>query len=145
MIGLIVATHGNLVFGLKDTYEMVAGDTGDNVSFISLTKDSDAATFKDEFKKNVEKFRDKDGILVLVDLEGGTPFNTASEYFYNTNLGIKTEVIAGVNLSMLVEAISGLDSKNVKVFADEIKETGIESIKRVEKICDEEKFENDEF
>lgn len=145
MIGLIVATHGNLVFGLKDTYEMVAGDTGDNVSFISLTKDSDAATFKDEFKKNVEKFRDKDGILVLVDLEGGTPFNTASEYFYNTNLGIKTEVIAGINLSMLVEAISGLDCNDISKFADEIKEIGIESIKKVEKICNQEKNENDEF
>lgn len=145
MIGIIVATHGDFVFGLKDTYEMVAGVTDDNVNFISLAKNSDAETFKNEFKKIVEKFRDRDGILALVDLEGGTPFNVASEYFYNTDLGIKMEVIAGVNLPMLVEAISGLDSKNVKVFADEIKETGIESIKRVEKICDEEKFENDEF
>ena len=44
MLGIILASHGDLVYGLRDTYSMVAGDLPENVKIISLRADSDADT-----------------------------------------------------------------------------------------------------
>lgn len=143
MIGIIVATHGNLCYGLKDTYEMVAGVIPENVSFVSLAKDIDVNRFKELFKECVEKFKKYDGLLVLVDLEGGSPYNVASEYFYTKEYENKIEIVSGVNFSALVEAVEGAEERNLKELVEEVIASGAEGIKKVQKIEIEE--DDEEF
>lgn len=140
---LIIATHGNLSFGLKETYEMVAGKIPENVSFLSLRKDSDVNTFKQEFLSSIENLNFNDDILILVDLEGGSPYNVACEYYYSEKYRGKIEVITGVNFPMLVQAIEELNSSTLKELADETINQGKNCIVRAKELINVEN--EDEF
>ena len=142
MLGIILASHGDLVYGLRDTYSMVAGDLPENIKIISLRRDSDSDTFKREFHELVKGFHDISGLVVLTDLEGGTPYNTACTYFYDPEFRIETEVISGVNFPMLLEAVESSESgANAAVAAENIMNTARESIKKAGTILEE----DDEF
>ena len=142
MLGIILASHGDLVYGLRDTYSMVAGDLPENIKIISLRRDSDADTFKKEFHELVNGFRDISGLVVLTDLEGGTPYNTACTYFYDPEFKTETEVISGVNFPMLLEALESSESGlNAAGAAENIMNTARESIKKAGAVLEEE----DEF
>lgn len=134
MIGIIVATHGNLCYGLKDTYEMVAGVIPKNVSFVSLARDIDVSKFKELFKECIHSTEKYDGILVLVDLEGGSPYNVASEYFYNEEYANKISIVSGINFSALVEAIEDAEDMDLEKLTQEVIKNGTEGIKRVQQI-----------
>lgn len=137
---LIVATHGNLSFGLKETYEMIAGEIPTNVFFISLRKDSDLSTFKIEFSQLINL---NDNILVLVDLEGGSPYNVACEYLYSEKFKGKIEIIAGINFPMLVQAIEELSECDLKELSTEVIIEGKKAIKKAIKLKEIEN--NDDF
>ena len=142
MLGIILASHGDLVYGLKDTYTMVAGDLPENIKIISLRSDSDADTFKKEFHELINSFQDITGLVVLTDLEGGTPYNTSCTYFYDPEFKIETEVITGVNFPMLLEAAESSETaRSAAEAAENIINTAKESIKKAGIILDEE----DEF
>ena len=142
MKGLIIATHGDLCFGLKDTYEMVVGNFPENTVFLSLKKGMGIDSFKKEFKENMIKLRDCDSYLILVDLEGGSPYNTASEYFYSKDYEGKIEIITGVNLPILVEAVDNLEEMKVNELANLLLTSEANGIKKVEKF---EELEDEEF
>lgn len=138
MLGIILASHGDLVYGLKDTYTMVAGELPENVKIISLRADSDADTFKKEFHKIIEGFQDISGLVVLTDLEGGTPYNTACTYFYDPEFKTEIEVITGVNFPMLLEAVESSETaENTTEAAENIILTAKESVKKAGIILDE--------
>ena len=142
MLGIILASHGDLVYGLKDTYTMVAGDLPENIKIISLRSDSDADTFKKEFHELINSFQDITGLVVLTDLEGGTPYNTACTYFYDPEFKIETEVITGVNFPMLLEAAESSETaRSAAEAAENIINPAKESVKKAGIILDEE----DEF
>ena len=142
MLGIILASHGDLVYGLKDTYTMVAGDLPENIKIISLRSDSDADTFKKEFHELINSFQDITGLVVLTDLEGGTPYNTACTYFYDPEFKTETEVITGVNFPMLLEAAESSETaRSAAEAAENIINTAKESVKKAGIILDEE----DEF
>lgn len=134
MVGIIISTHGDLVYGLKNTYEMVAGKIPKNVEFISLKENSDVEVFKKNFRKLIKKLEDYEAILVLVDLEGGSPFNVASEYCYKEDFEKRIEIITGVNLPMIIEAISNSDSENMEEFVKEVEKESKEGILRMKKL-----------
>ncbi len=139
MLGIILASHGNLVYGLKDTYTMVAGELPENIKLISLRADSDADTFKKEFRELIEGFQNISGLVVLTDLEGGTPYNTACTYFYDPEYKTEIEVISGVNFPMLLEAVESSETeKSAALAAKNILNSTKESIKKAEIISDEE-------
>ncbi len=121
---------------------MVAGDLPENIKIISLRRDSDADTFKKEFHELVKGFRDISGLVVLTDLEGGTPYNTACTYFYDPEFRVETEVISGVNFPMLLEAVESSESGiNAAGAAENIMNTARESIKKAGTVLEE----DDEF
>ena len=137
MIGVILASHGDLVYGLKDTYNMVMGDLPENVKIISLKKDSDAETFKKEFHGVISGFQDIDGVMVLTDLEGGTPYNTACTYFFDPSFDLEVRVLTGVNFPMLVETIENMETKNIGQAAEIILNLTRDGIRQAELINDE--------
>ena len=142
MLGIILASHGELVYGLKDTYTMVAGDLPENVKIISLRADSDAESFKKEFHELIKGLGNVSGLVILTDLEGGTPYNTACTYFYDPEFKTETEVIAGINFPMLLEAVESSETENSAAKAAEnILNSSRESIKKAEIILEE----DDEF
>ena len=101
MVGFILTGHGQFSNGLASAIDMVAGD---QPAFqIVPFEGSQAATYGDELRAAISAMRDEtDGVLVFVDLLGGTPFNQAMMISQDI---ADVEVVTGTNLPMLIELL----------------------------------------
>ncbi|MGL4453189.1 MAG: PTS sugar transporter subunit IIA [Sarcina sp.] len=101
MYKILLVTHGDLGRGMKNTLKMFNSDI-EHVHFVSLDE-SGVDCFKENLLKKMEEIYDNESeILVLADLFGGTPFNVATVELIGKYNGM--EIIAGVNLPILIEA-----------------------------------------
>ncbi len=57
MLGLILASHGNLVYGIIDTYKTVIGNFPKEIKVISLKFNSDISTFEAELVEKIEELK----------------------------------------------------------------------------------------
>jgi len=103
MIGLVLVTHGHLADELLAALEHVVGEQ-ENALTICIGADDDVETRRSDIIDAVKKADDGDGVILLTDMFGGTPSNLAISVI--DNMDVKTEVIAGVNLPMLIKLAS---------------------------------------
>lgn len=106
MIQIVLASHGDFCMGLKQTTEMIAGKCN-YLDTISFRPGESPENFQVKFDK-VLKDTAAIPTLVLVDLKGGTPFNTAMFLKQSHNL----EVITGVNLSMVLSLVTSRNEES---------------------------------
>lgn len=109
-IGIIIAGHGSFADGLKSSLEMVGGKNKNITSINFLTSDN----YKNLDKKFIEayqSYRDKDYVIILVDLLGGTPFNRA---YLSLSTKENVRFIGNANFSLayylLSEEIDNIDT-----------------------------------
>lgn len=99
MVGFILTGHGQFANGLKSALDMVAGDQ--EAFAIVPFEGSQAATYGDDLRAAITAMRNEtDGVLVFVDLLGGTPFNQAMMISADVP---DVQVVTGTNLPMLIE------------------------------------------
>ena len=101
MIGFILTGHGHFSNGLKSAIDMVAGEQS---AFEIVPFEGDkAGEYGDTLRAAITKMRSEcDGVLVFVDLLGGTPFNQSMLVSADVD---NMAVVAGTNLPMLIELI----------------------------------------
>ena len=100
MLGLLVTGHGHFATGLNSSLELIAG-AQPNVALVDFEADHSVETLKENLTKALDSLKEYDGVLVLSDLPGGSPFKTAVELkFERPDQAI--EVIAGTNLPLLI-------------------------------------------
>ena len=100
MLGLLVTGHGHFATGLNSSLELIAGAQA-NVALVDFEADHSIETLKENLTKALDSLKEYDGVLVLSDLPGGSPFKTAVECkFERPDQAI--EVIAGTNLPLLI-------------------------------------------
>ena len=101
MIGFILTGHGQFSNGIASAIDMVAGD---QPAFqIVPFEGSQAASYGDDLRAAITAMRaETDGVLVFVDLLGGTPFNQAMMISQDIS---DVEVVTGANLPMLIELL----------------------------------------
>ena len=100
MLGLLVTGHGHFATGLNSSLELIAG-AQPNVALVDFEADHSIEVLKDNLNKALDSLKEYDGVLVLSDLPGGSPFKTAVECkFERPDQAI--EVIAGTNLPLLI-------------------------------------------
>ncbi len=101
VIGLVLVTHGRLADELKAVLEHVVGpQTG--MGTVCIGPDDDMEQRRAEILARVEEMDQGDGVVVLTDMFGGTPSNLAISIIDRPGV----EVIAGVNLPMLIKLAS---------------------------------------
>ncbi|MEJ0011448.1 MAG: PTS sugar transporter subunit IIA [Bauldia sp.] len=98
MIGLVLVTHGRLAVEFRAALEHVVG-AQTQVETISIGPDDDVERRRQEILDAVANVNTGAGVIVLTDMFGGTPSNLAISVM---EAG-KVEVIAGVNLPMLIK------------------------------------------
>ena len=125
MIGIIVITHGELAKGFLDAARLIIGKQ-ENVVPISLTEEDSVEGLKSQIEAAIEQIDQGEGILLLVDLPGATPFNISAELALTRE---KTRVITGVNLPMLLETTLSREMGSFEEIADIAKTSGIGSIR----------------
>ena len=101
MIGLVLVTHGKLAVEFRAALEHVVG-AQTQIETISIGPDDDIERRRQDILEAVQKVNASSGVILLTDMFGGTPSNLAISVM---EAG-KIEVIAGVNLPMLIKLAS---------------------------------------
>jgi len=101
MIGMVLVTHGRLAEELIAALEHVVGPQP-NVNAVCIGPDDDMEQRRKEILESVASAEEGDGVVLLTDMFGGTPSNLAISVMDKA----KVEVIAGVNLPMLIKLAS---------------------------------------
>lgn len=99
MIQIALISHGAFCEGLIDTLKMVSGDDF-GVRTLSLVPGMTPDIFREKLAAILDECREADerGTLVLTDIAGGTPFNSAVYLKGQYKMGI----VSGVNVPMLM-------------------------------------------
>ena len=119
MIGLVVVTHGRLAVELIAALEHVVGPQS-AVMTICIGPDDDMEKRRKEILSSVEKVDSGKGVILLTDMFGGTPSNLAISIMEQTNV----EIIAGVNMPMLIKLASNRKAGSLKKVALEAQDAG---------------------
>ena len=98
MIGLVLVTHGALAVEFKSALEHVVGPQ-DQIETICIGPDDDMEARRNDIIAAVGTANTGDGVVILTDMFGGTPSNLAISVMNSGSV----EVIAGVNLPMLIK------------------------------------------
>lgn len=104
-IAIVIGTHGWAAEQLIKTAEMLLGDQ-QNVGWIDFVPGENAETLIEKYQARLTELETSQGVLFLVDTWGGSPFNAASRIVVDKE---NYEVIAGVNIPMLVETLMARD------------------------------------
>ena len=119
MIGLVLVTHGHLADELIAAMEHVVGPQ-EKVAAICIGADDDMEQHRMNILNVVKEVSSDDGVVLLTDMFGGTPSNLAISVMDRANV----EVIAGVNLPMLVKFASCRDQCDLEECATKAQEAG---------------------
>lgn len=101
MIGLVVVAHGQLAGEFVRALEHIVGPQS-QLRAVSIGAEDDMEARRLEILDSVEAVETGDGVIVLTDMFGGTPSNLA----ISTMDKARIEVIAGINLPMLIKLAS---------------------------------------
>ena len=101
MIGLVIVTHGGLALEFRAALEHVVGPQK-QLETISIGPEDDMAGRRNDILAAVKRANSGQGVVVLTDMFGGTPSNLAISVMDEANV----EVIAGINLPILVKLAS---------------------------------------
>lgn len=101
MIGMVLVTHGRLAIELIAALEHVVGPQSGTAA-VCIGPDDDMEQRRADILDSVARVEEGDGVVVLTDMFGGTPSNLAISIMGKAHI----EVIAGVNLPMLIKLAS---------------------------------------
>ena len=108
MSKILLLSHANLCQEFYNTIELIMGKPDERVEFITLPYGADI----DEYQKKIEEKvgnAGKEGILVLTDLFGGSPFMISTKVYREMKDDVPMELVTGMNLPMIVELMTNLD------------------------------------
>ncbi len=101
MIGLVIVTHGRLATEFVAAMEHVVGPQ-EQVATVDIGPEDDMEVRRADIVTAVENVDSGEGVILLTDMFGGTPSNLSISVMDREN----TEVIAGINLPMLIKLAS---------------------------------------
>jgi PTS system mannose-specific IIA component len=109
MIGMILVTHGRLAAEFVAALEHVVG-TQTQIAAVCIGPEDDMEQRRQEILGRITEVDSGDGAVLLTDMFGGTPSNLAISVMDRA----KIEVIAGVNLPMLIKLASLRQSEGLE-------------------------------
>ena len=125
--GIILLSHGPFAVSLVDTAKMLFGES-ENIAAYSLEPGDDIDKYREAFVETINEF--PEGSMILVDLFGGTPCNQVMRHIQETEKPL--EVVGGMNLPMLVNAVLAREEMTGKDFSLDTVENGKKGIFRVD-------------
>ncbi|WDR02091.1 PTS sugar transporter subunit IIA [Devosia algicola] len=119
MIGMVLVTHGALAIEFKSALEHVVGPQ-EFCETICIGPEDNMDNRREDILAALERADNGQGVIILTDMFGGTPSNLAISVMQNGMV----EVIAGVNLPMLVKLARIRAEKPIKEAVDMAQEAG---------------------
>ena len=119
MIGLVLVTHGQLASEFIRAMEHVVGPQA-QIEAICIGPEDDMEARRNDIAEALGRVDDGSGVIILTDLFGGTPSNLAISLMKSDQI----EVIAGVNLPMLIRLEGARKTLDVKAAVAAAREAG---------------------
>jgi mannose PTS system EIIA component len=119
MIGVVLVTHGRLATEFIAALEHVVGPQH-NMRAVCIGPDDDMEQRRKDILDAVAAVDEGDGTVLLTDMFGGTPSNLAISVMNSA----RVEVIAGVNLPMLIKLASARDGNSLSAAANAAQQAG---------------------
>ncbi|MGB3503246.1 MAG: PTS sugar transporter subunit IIA [Mesorhizobium sp.] len=119
MIGLVLVTHGRLAEEFRNAVEHVVGPQP-KLETVCIGPDDDMEARRLDILAAVRNADSGNGVIILTDMFGGTPSNLAISIM---DPG-QTEVIAGMNLPMLIKLTSVRMGDNMQAALDAAQTAG---------------------
>ncbi len=119
LVGLVLVTHGNLALEFISAMQHVVGKQ-EKVAAVCIGPEDDMEMRRQEILDKVGEVDSGAGVVGLTDMFGGTPSNLAISIMDRANV----EIIAGVNLPMLIKIATLRKEKNLKETVSGAQEAG---------------------
>ena len=100
MKGILLISHGPLCKGMYETTQWFLGTEIEQYDYLCLEPDDTPEQYDEKLAEKLAALDSGDGVYVFCDLMGGTPCNRAM-----LHLGENVEVIAGMNLAMVLQQL----------------------------------------
>lgn len=129
MVGVLILTHGKLADGLKNSVEMIMGQN-ESFNTLGLYEGDDFSEFKENILEHISLLDTGEGVLVLVDLFGASPYNSVMFNYQEIKSREKNvRLITGVNLPMVIESLNARNYMKLDQLYEEVMNMGISNIK----------------
>ena len=119
MIGIVLVTHGQLAEEFLSAMVHIVGEQK-NIATICIQPEDDMEQRRDDILKAVKKVEGGDGVILLTDMFGGTPSNLAISVMGEGEV----EVIAGVNLPMLIQLARSRQTQTLESAVNDAQDAG---------------------
>ena len=119
MIGLVLVTHGRLASEFITAMEHVVGPQ-DRIEAICIGPEDDMEARRNDIAEAIGRVNVGRGVIILTDLFGGTPSNLAISLMRSEEI----EVIAGVNLPMLIRLEGARKTMDVRAAVGAARDAG---------------------
>ena len=117
MIGILLVTHGKIGESLIDCAAHILDNYPISVESLSINSNNDLHKYSDIIAKKIKNLESGHGVLIMTDIYGATPCNLLNKFIEED----KVEVITGINLPMLIKAISDRKDNINTLINDSIK------------------------
>ena len=119
MIGMVLVTHGRLAAEFIAALEHVVG-TQTQIEAICIGPDDDMEQRRQDIRAAIDRVDAGRGVVILTDMFGGTPSNLAISFMERS----RVEVIAGINLPMLIKLASLRQTESLNTAVTGAQEAG---------------------
>ncbi|TDQ57731.1 PTS system mannose-specific IIB component [Mesocricetibacter intestinalis] len=125
MTHLIVATHGKFSQALVESAAMVYGED-ENTHVVTFLPGEGGEHLVEKYQAIIDSLPEKEPLLFLVDLFGGSPYNAASRIAAQRE---NTDIVTGVSLPMLLEVLDAKEDAELDALVETAKEVGVAAVK----------------
>lgn len=124
MIGILIVTHAQLGEALIDASEFILGKRPETTESVSIDIGENADKLRKKIAQGIKTVRQREGVLILTDMFGGTPSNLSYSFLEEG----RVEVISGVNLPILVKAVNSRKKMELVKLSECLEAEGRKSI-----------------
>lgn len=125
MVGILLVAHGQMASGLMNATELIVGEQ-EGIAVIELKEMDAIDALEASIDQEVQKLNSGDGVLILVDLFGASPFNASARVAVRYT---DVDVISGMNLPMLLETVMNKASADLEALIEIATQAGMDGVR----------------
>ena len=122
--GVLIVAHGSLAEGFLEAASMIVGKT-ENTKAVCFDSTQGVEGLEKAVQAALDQFTNCDGVLCLVDIPGGSPARVVAAQSYK-HKGV--EIISGVSLPMVIEALFAREDQSLKELAQTAVQAGVDGV-----------------
>ncbi len=124
MIGIVIVTHSQLGEALIGAAEFIIGSRPESIESVSIDLSENSEKLREKIARGIKKVKEQEGVIILTDMFGGTPSNLSYSFLEEGHI----EVLAGVNLPILIQAVNTRKKMELDQLAANLETFGKKSI-----------------